>query len=71
MHLRQEVKDCRYEFMGVSASRGDTYSAVEKRKSGDVFRKAMAEGKAVSASTPSSILAMMLEDVMAAVMFTM
>jgi hypothetical protein len=55
----------------VSASCGATYSAVEKTKSGDVFRKAKADGSAARARAPSSIFAMMLRDVLLEVMFAM
>ena len=35
------------------------YSAVEKRKKGDVLRKARAEGSAARARAPTSVLTMM------------
>jgi hypothetical protein len=55
----------------MSGSCGATYSAVEKRKSGDVFRKAKADGSAARARAPSSIFAMMLGGVLMEVMFAM
>jgi hypothetical protein len=55
----------------VSASCGATYSAVEKRRSGDVFRKAKVDGSAARARAPSSIFVMMLGDVLLEVMFAM
>jgi hypothetical protein len=38
----------------------DAYSAVEKRKKGDVLRKASAEGRAASTRALTSVFAMMM-----------
>jgi hypothetical protein len=38
---------------------GDAYSAVEKRKKGDVLRNARAEGSAARARVPTNELTMM------------
>ena len=39
---------------------GQAYSAVEKRKKGDVLRNASAEGRAARARAPARVLTMMI-----------